>query len=94
MGVDEYIDYKGKEIKIVIVDSGLSPEYNVEKSGKIEGYSVINNSVVCGNFEDKFGHGTAVYSLIRKIVPEAEIIIVKIFDNDFVCSQGTLDLAL
>lgn len=94
MKFDEYKLYRGKGIKAVIIDSGLNLSNKAVKSEDIIGYSIENNRVINGCFDDHLGHGTAVYSLIYNIVPETEFIIFKIFDSDFFCSSDYLEMAL
>lgn len=94
MRFEQYNSYKGNGVRTVIIDSGL--KYTCENSEEYEivGYSLKNNEVCFGEFDDYIGHGTAVYSLIHKIVPKTEFIIFKVFNSDFFCSQDMLEIAL
>lgn len=74
---------KKDKVRIVIVDSGVYLEHPLVKE-KVKGYTIdylddeitVNEGCV-----DNYGHGTAVYGIIRQHCPEAEIIVVKIFNN-------------
>lgn len=76
----------GKGIKIVVIDSGIDISHPLFENCKIskesfavherEGKLWIDNSIA-----DEFGHGTAVCGILSKLVPEATLVIVKIFDE-------------
>lgn len=84
----------GKGVKVVIIDSGIKCNHKILQGKKLEGYSILNGIVCNGGYDDNIGHGTAVYSLISNIVPEAEFIIFRIFDTDFFCTQKILEITL
>lgn len=76
----------GKNIRIAVVDSGISINHPVFKNYSINPDSIaiseLDNSIVVNHdIDDNFGHGTAVCGIIHKLSPEAELIIIKIFDN-------------
>ena len=95
MNFEKYSQLKGKGIKIVVIDSGINLKHPLFRDKKINGYSINNeHDVIADHFCDKFGHGTAVYSLIKNIVPESEIIVFKIFEHDLTCTQEAILNAL
>jgi len=65
--------YRGKDIKIAIVDSGIDSSHEVLKGAFV--YNLIPGT------EDKIGHGTAVASIIHKLIPMAEIYDYALFEN-------------
>ena len=81
---------------IVIIDSGVSTHDNYEKENcKGFGFSVENeNLVITQDFEDRLGHGTAIFSIIRKYVPKADIFVIKIFNISNEISEKCLLMAL
>ena len=94
MKFEQYKSYTGKGIRTVIIDSGLNCDHEIAKGKKFVGYSIYNGIVYDNGYNDKIGHGTAVYSLINKIVPDTDCIIFKLFDTDFCCAQIDLEIAL
>ena len=94
MKFEKYKSYTGKGIRTVIIDSGLNCDHEIAKGKDFIGYSIYDEMVYNDGYNDKIGHGTAVYSLIHKIVPDADCIIFKLFDTDFCCSQIDLEIAL
>ncbi len=79
---------------IVIIDSGVY--FDKEKSEKPEKglrISVRDGIVeVDENFQDEMGHGTAVFSIIRKFSPDSEILNIKLFDeNGEVSEEGLFE---
>ena len=76
---------------IVLIDSGVNADHIIFKNKTINGLNLLNTTdYVC----DNIGHGTAVYYLLQKYAPEADIFVVKIFDNEFSTSYDNLVQAL
>lgn len=79
------------KINIVIIDTGISEEHlndnvkGISLVGGVESYDII----------DRIGHGTAIYNIIKKEIPNANFFIIKIRNsiNDEV-SQVDLENAL
>jgi len=67
------------KLKIAILDSGVNVNHSLFRNDKIE---VINYS----ESNLTYGHGTAIYNIIRKVNSFSEIINFQITDND-----GTID---
>lgn len=84
-------------LKIAIVDSGISKEAKNIKQVKAQ-YTVIEKNgelaILEQSAEDQIGHGTAVFSIISRLVPEAEITIVKVFEEEDNISSARLVYAL
>lgn len=57
----------------VIIDSGVNLLHSKLKNSKIDGISLTfgnsMNLVVGNNIQDRLGHGTAVYSIIKQNSP-------------------------
>ena len=82
---------------IVIVDTGVNLEHPFFKDEKIEGFSLLqkNNETIIGyDIQDKNGHGTAVYGIIRQNAPKASIVNIKLLDYDDEISENDLIYAL
>ena len=76
----------GRNTRIVVIDSGINKEHSLLKDANIMKGSIAihesgNDIWIDHNIDDKFGHGTAVCGILRKLIPDAEIFIVKIFDE-------------
>ena len=74
---------------IVIVDSGVNLNHPMMQNKEIFGFSInVEKGAiqVDENFQDHYGHGTAIYGIISKSCPEAKIINIKIVDQN----DGTL----
>ena len=66
---------------IVIIDSGVDrATANLEKV--VGGCSVISGTVSLDKFEDAVGHGTAIASLFMRLLPEANLFIIKVFHEN------------
>lgn len=75
--------------RICIVDSGISDPLDKGFLGGIN-LSTSNKKDII----DRNGHGTMCISTIRKIVPEVEYYVIKVFDNSLECSSLKLVEAL
>lgn len=77
-------------MKIIIIDSGIDKSYDIFKRCIINGYSIINGKLD-SDYNDEFGHGTAVASIICKNIKDVfELLCVKIFKNEFAESNDLL----
>ena len=77
-------------MKIIIIDSGIDKSHNIFKRCIINGYSIINGKLD-SDYNDEFGHGTAVASIICKNIKDVfELLCVKIFKNEFAESTDLL----
>lgn len=68
---------------IVLIDSGVNKKHKVLKEDIIEGCTAFLNEkenidLKMNEFEDEEGHGTAVYSLLHRLCPDAAIYVIKI----------------
>ena len=81
-----------KSHDIIIIDSGVNLEHPAFNKDLIEGFSVFFDKGAIGfnsDFQDKYGHGSAVYGIIRKRLPKAKILNIKLFEeyNSVVASE-------
>lgn len=85
-------------IKIGIVDSGVNLKHPAFKEKDIKGYSLKfnkNNKIIKRKkFDDNIGHGTAVYYLISRYFPQADITNIKIFENNVEMNQQKFEKIL
>lgn len=86
-------------MKIAIIDSGLDQEYHKKYFGeiKVKGYSIIydNSSMEYGtDISDENGHGTTCFSVINRITPSAEYIVIKVCDDNGKTSSKIVTEAL
>lgn len=64
------------KVKIAIIDSGVK-KYHSAWDVQPQGFT-YNNGIMHNEFEDEFGHGTAVYNIIRKNTRDSEITNIKL----------------
>lgn len=83
---------------IVILDSGVNLEHPLLLGKEIFGFGIRskeNMSWIETDFQDTYGHGTAMYSIISREVPTARVLNIKIVDqNDGVLTCEQLVMAL
>ena len=87
----------GQGVKIAIIDSGVDSEH--PEIGPItHGIDIRIDSdgqIIWGtDYVDRSGHGTACTGIIRQIAPEAEIHIIRIFEQSLVADGKLLIAAL
>lgn len=87
-----------EKIKIIILDTGLDPlspvARNMNFKGGLEFYLDNEGIITLNDSVDDIGHGTAVASIIYKIVPECEIVPIKIVRNGIVNGTSVLIASL
>lgn len=86
---------KREQIRIAILDSGVCLNHPALKGIKLDGctlqYNRDKKTVTKGEeYYDEVGHGTAVTSIISKIIPEADIYIYKILGLDLTIDSDSL----
>jgi uncharacterized NAD-dependent epimerase/dehydratase family protein len=84
-------------MKIAIIDSGIEVSHKRLKNCKISGVAIneVNNKFIISNeFEDKLGHGTGIAGIIHSIVPDAELVAVKIFHNELKTTEKMVCFAI
>lgn len=87
----------GQDVKIAIIDSGV--DYEHPEIGSItQGMDIKIDSdgqIIWGtDYADRSGHGTACTGIIRQIAPDAEIYIIRIFEQSLVADGKLLIAAL
>lgn len=83
----------------VIIDSGVNLSHPELVGKKISGIHISHDSydkpVIDSVFQDQLGHGTAIYTIIKKNAPiHTKILNVKIFDKEEVVDESLLITAL
>ena len=79
----------GAGVSIAVIDSGVNPEH--PHVGEIaSGVALTPDGDVHDNWVDRLGHGTAVTAAIQEKAPDAEIHIIKVFDDALATSVPTL----
>ena len=76
----------GRGVSVAVVDSGIATGH--PHVGDVAAGTSLVPGVV--DTVDRIGHGTAVASVIREKVPEAEIVPVKVFDRSLVTDARIL----
>lgn len=81
-----------KKINIVIVDSGVDVSHKSFKGMEIKGFSILDGSIVEG-FHDRYGHGTAIFNIIKETADFANIINIKIPNiEDSISEEQLIDV--
>lgn len=73
------------EYDIVIIDSGVNLGHPLMQGRVIDGFAVnMENGVIQidEDYQDYYGHGTAIYSIISKAAPDAKILNIKATNQD------------
>ena len=81
--------------KIAIIDSGIDVKHRRLSGCKVSGVSIRLREGSCDftvddSFEDSLGHGTACAGVIRRTVPDVELVAVKVFHHELVASEKAL----
>lgn len=82
-------DSKGKGITIALLDTGISPSHPFLKAA-FSKYQNLAYAVPPLATADKSGHGTAMAGLMTGVVPEIDIISIKVLTDDGVSTGQNL----
>ncbi len=61
------------KIRIILVDSGVRKDHPAFMGDSLKGFTYLGSGVIEKDFSDQFGHGTAVYGIVRRALKWAEI---------------------
>ncbi len=90
-------DSRGRGVRIAVLDSGVNAD-NPHVSGVFVGHGIGPTGRSREDFVDRIGHGTAVAAAIQEKSPEAEILVIKIFEDELATTLpslvGGLELSL
>lgn len=81
-----------KSVDVVVIDSGVDTQHRELMSKRIDGISISMDGIH-NDYSDQIGHGTAICGIILRHVPEAQIFMIKIFDNLNASIENTLLVA-
>jgi hypothetical protein len=83
--------------KIVVIDSGIDVRHPKLAPYRFRGYGIADNAggySITDHYLDAIGHGTAITYIIKKLAPDSDITMVKIFDSELQVSEQKLQFAL
>jgi hypothetical protein len=89
----------GRGVRVAVLDSGVAvphPHIVGALSGASVGVDPTDHSirVLEGTFNDRLGHGTAVAAAVQEKAPDAELVVVKVFDRTLATSAPLLAAAI
>ena len=70
---------RGEGVRVAVVDTGLDLAHPVFVGKTTLPYNVLDNTP---NITDRFGHGTAVAGVVIGLAPQAQIIPIKVVEDD------------
>jgi len=79
----------GRGVRIAIIDSGVNPTHP-HVGGVVATVVATEAGVDDADAIDRLGHGTAVVAAIHQLAPDAELIVVKLFDRALAASTQAL----
>lgn len=83
----------GRGVRVAIVDSGIAAHH--PHVGTVHGGIRIGRDGREDNdWADRIGHGTAVAAVIREKAPEAELLAIRVFEQELATTADALALAI
>lgn len=70
---------KSQKYRVTIIDSGVSLDHPLFSNDKINGFGYRDGCIV-DEFNDTYGHGTAVYNIIKKQCASDDILNIKLYN--------------
>jgi hypothetical protein len=83
----------GRGVRVAVVDSGVHAAHP-HVQGVAGGVGIDAIGVECNDYVDRLGHGTAVTAVIREKAPDAEIVVVKVFERELATTGIALVAAI
>jgi subtilisin family serine protease len=83
----------GRGVRIAIIDSGIHAGHPHVGGGVAGGICLVAGEDPV-DIVDRVGHGTAVAAAIREKCPEAELLVVRVFDRQLATSAAVLAQAI
>ncbi len=70
---------KNKKYRVTIIDSGVNLSHPLIMNDEINGFGYSNGEII-DDVVDTFGHGTAIYNIIRNQCSSSDILNIKLYD--------------
>lgn len=71
--------------QIIVIDSGINLSHPKLAEFNVSGFGIVGSDEsysISEQFDDAIGHGTAVSYIIKKMVPNSDLTVVKIFEDE------------
>lgn len=85
-------------MRIAIIDSGIDRQHKRLRKCKISGIFINHikeeQYEINGLFNDELGHGTAIAGIIHNLIPEAELIGIKVFKDQLSVNEFVIHRAI
>jgi hypothetical protein len=83
----------GRGVRVAIVDSGIYAAHP-HVGGVVGGIAFDDHGRTDDDLIDRIGHGTAVTAAIHEKAPDAELLVVKVFDRSLAATATALAAAI
>jgi subtilisin family serine protease len=83
----------GRGVRIAIIDSGIHASHP-HIGGIADGIAIDDHGQAGDDVIDRIGHGTAVTAAIHEKAPQAELLVVKVFDRSLAATAPALAAAV
>jgi hypothetical protein len=91
--LSDFASATGRGVRIAVIDSGVHAAHP-HVQGVAGGVGIDADGHEHPDYIDRLGHGTAVTAVIREKAPEAEILVVKVFDRELSSTAAALVAAI
>ena len=76
-------------VRIAVIDSGVHASHP-HVGGVSGGVGIGDTGRIHDDYVDRLGHGTAVTAVIREKAPEADVLVIKVFDRELAATGKAL----
>ncbi len=89
-----YLDqFTGKGVRIAVIDSGVHATHP-HVGGVSVGLAIREDGSIGDDYVDRIGHGTAVTAAIKEKAPDADFIVIKVFERTLATAVALLVRAI
>lgn len=83
----------GRGVRVAVIDSGVHVAHPHVQS-VFSGIGIDSDGREHDDYVDRLGHGTAVTAVIREKAPDADVVVIKVFDRELSTTVAALVRAI
>lgn len=91
--LSDFPNAAGRGVRVAVIDSGVHVAHPHIQS-VFGGFGIHADGSRHADYIDRLGHGTAVAAVIREKAPDADVLVIKVFDRELATTVNALVAAI